>query len=143
VRVATRQVYNAQVAQNSAQDSFADNLILGIIAVLAAVTMINTLAVATFERRRQVRLLSRAGATWTQLAGMFGWQALFVTVMGIVAGAVVCAGTLTAIDRAVTGSPAPYIPLAPAALIAATVAALTTGTIMASARAVARRPETA
>ena len=139
VRVATRQVYNAQLAQNSAQDSFADNLILGVIAVLAAVTMINTLAVATVERRRQVRLLSRAGATRTQLAGMFGWQALFVTVLGIAAGAAVCAGTLTAIDRAVTGSPAPYIPLVPAALLAATVAALATGTIMASAHAMSGR----
>jgi len=143
MRVATRQVYNAQVAQNSAQNSFVDNLILGVIAVLAAVTMINTLAVATFERRRQVRLLSRAGATRTQLAGMFGWQALFVTVLGIAAGAAVCAGTLAAIDRAVTGSLAPYIPLAPAALITAAVAALATGTILVSARAVSRRANAA
>jgi hypothetical protein len=74
---------------------------------------------------------------------MFGWQALFVTVLGIVAGAAVCAGTLAAIDRAATGSSMPYIPLAPAALIAATVAALATGTIMASARAVSRRPKAA
>jgi len=143
MRVATRQVYNAQVAQNSAQNSFVDNLILGVIAVLAAVTMINTLAVATFERRRQVRLLSRAGATRTQLAGMFGWQALFVAVLGIAAGAAVCAGTLAAIDRAVTGSAAPYIPLAPAALITAAVAALATGTILVSARAVSRRANAA
>ena len=143
VQVATRQVHNAQVAQNSAQNSFVDNLILGVIAVLAAVTMINTLAVATFERRRQVRLLSRAGATRTQLAGMFGWQALFVTVLGIAAGAAVCAGTLAAIDRAVTGSAAPYIPLAPAALITAAVAALATGTILVSARAVSRRANVA
>jgi putative ABC transport system permease protein len=138
VHVAGRQVYNAQVRQSYAQNSFGDLLILGVIAALAAVTMANTLAVATFERRHQVRLLARVGATRRQLAGMFGWQALFVTVVGIAAGVAVCAGALAAITRAVTGSPVPYIPAGPAALIVATVAAFATGTIMASLRAMSR-----
>lgn len=136
VQVAGRQVYNAQVRQNDAQNSFGNLLILGVIATLSAVTLVNTLAVATFERRRQVRLLSRVGATRRQLAGMFGWQAAFVTVVGIGAGVAVCAGALAAVTRAVTGSPVPYIPAGPAALIVATVAALATGTIMASLRAI-------
>jgi putative ABC transport system permease protein len=51
VHVADRQVYNAQVQQSNAQNSFGDLMILGVIAVLTAVTMANTLAVATFERR--------------------------------------------------------------------------------------------
>ena len=138
VHVAGRQVYNAQVRQNNAQNGFGDLLILGVIAALAAVTMANTLAVATFERRRHVRLLAQVGATRRQLAGMFGWQALFVTVVGIAAGVAVCAGALAAINRAVTGSPVPYVPAGPAALIVATVAALATGTIMASLRAMSR-----
>lgn len=132
VYLADRQVYNAQVRLNDAQNSFGDLLILGVIAVLAAVTMANTLAVATFERRSQVRLLARIGATRLQLAGMFGWQALFVTAVGIAAGVAVCAGALAAVTRAETGSPAAYIPAGPAALIVATVAALVMGTIMAS-----------
>ena len=137
-QVADRQVYNAQVQQNTAQNGFGDLLILGVIGALAAVTMINTLAVATLERRRQVRLLARVGATRGQLAGMFAWQALFVTVVGLIAGAAVCAGALTAIDRALTGNPAPYVPPGSAMVIIATVAALAFGTIMASFRILAR-----
>ena len=139
-RLASRAVYNAQLAQDTGQNSFGDDIILGVIAALAAVTMINTLAVSTAERRRQVWLLSRIGATTRQLAGAFGWQALFITVVGLAAGVAVCAGTLTGLDRAVTGSAVPYIPAAPAALIITAVATLTFATIMTSFAAMSRHP---
>lgn len=138
VRVADRQVYSAQVRQRESQNVFGNALILGIMAVLAAITMINTLVVATLERRRQVRLLGRVGAVRRQLAAMFAWQALFVTVCGIAAGAAVAAGTLTAVDRAVTGCATPYIPFGAAVLIVAGVAALATGEIMGAFRLLPR-----
>jgi putative ABC transport system permease protein len=127
-----RAVSNSAVAQSTGQNSFGDNIILGVIAALAAVTMVNTLAVSTTERRGQVRLLFRIGATTRQLASAFRWQALFITVVGIAAGAAVCAGTLVGVDRAVTGSAMPYIPAAPAALILTLVASLTFAAIMTS-----------
>ncbi|HEY3868375.1 MAG TPA: FtsX-like permease family protein [Actinocrinis sp.] len=139
VQAADRQVYNAQIQQNAAQNGFGNNLILGVIAALAAVTMINTLAVATLERRRQARLLTRVGATRGQLAGMFAWHGLFVVVLGLVIGAAVCSGTLTAVDRAITGSPTPYIPFGSAAFVVATVAALAFGTVMAAFRILSRQ----
>lgn len=131
-RLASRAVHNAEVAQNSGQNSFGDMVILGVIAALAAVTMINTLVVSTVEQRRQVRLLARIGATKRQLAGAFRLHALFVTVVGTAAGGAVCAGTLTGLTRAVTGSLTPHIPAVPAALIVAAVAALALGTVMAA-----------
>ena len=139
-RLASRAVYNAEVAQNTGQNSFGDNVILGAIGALAAVTMINTLAVSTTERRGQLRLLSRIGATTGQLASAFRLQALFITVVGIAAGGAVCAGTLIGLDRAVTGSAVPYIPAVPAALIVTGVAALTFGTIMTSFAAMSHPP---
>jgi putative ABC transport system permease protein len=138
-RLASRALYNAEVAQNAQQNSFANLLILGILAALAAVTLVNTLAVATVERRARIRLLASAGATTRQLAWSFGWQALFVTVVGVASGAAVCAGTLIGLSRAVTGSAAPYIPAGQAALLVAAVAALTLGTVMTSFAAVTRR----
>ena len=90
-RLATRALYNAEVARNTQQNSFVDLLILGVLAALAAVTLVNTLAVSTLERRGRVRLLASVGATRRQLAWSFGWQALFVTVAGVAAGAAVCA----------------------------------------------------
>jgi putative ABC transport system permease protein len=138
-RLASRAVYSAEVAQNAEQNSFADLVILGVLAALAAVTLVNTLAVSTLERRGRVRLLASAGATTRQLAWSFGWQALFVTVVGVVAGAAVCAGTLIGLSRAVTGSAAPYIPAGPATLLVTVVAALTLGTVLTSFAAISRR----
>ncbi len=139
VTVASRQVYNAQAARSEAQQSFGNLLILGVIAALAAVTLVNTLAVATFERRRSVRLLARTGATARQVAGMFGWHAVFVTITGTGAGALMAAGTLAAVDKAITGSPVPYIPPTAGAVIIGSIAVLATGTIMASLRSMTGR----
>jgi len=139
VTAASRQVYDAQVQASNAQNSFSNLLVLGVIAALAAVTLVNTLAVATFERRRSVRLLARTGATARQVAGMFGWHALFVTVTGTGAGALMAAATLIALDKAETGTPVPYIPPTGAAAVIGSVAVLATATIMASLRAMPGR----
>src|SRR5207253_2508146 len=93
--VASRSVANAAAAQ-AAQDGFANNLILGLVATLAAVALVNTLVVATVERRRALRLLGRVGASRGQVAASFGWHALFVTVTGVVAGMAAGAVTLVA-----------------------------------------------
>jgi hypothetical protein len=110
VAAASRQVYDAQVQADNTQNTFSNLLVLGVIASLAAVTLVNTLAIATSERRRSVRLLARTGATARQLTGMFGWNALFVTVTGTGAGALIAAGPLIVIDKLETGTAAPYIP---------------------------------
>jgi putative ABC transport system permease protein len=138
-RLASHDVYNAEVARNNSQNSFVNLLILGVIAALAAVTLVNTLAVSAVERRGRVRLLASVGATTRQLAWSFGWQALFVTVLGVAAGAAVGAGTLVGLSRALTGSSVPYIPAAGAGLLISVVAALTIGTVMTTFAAMTRR----
>lgn len=70
---------------------------------------------------------------------MFGWNALFVTVTGTGAGALIAAGPLIVIDKLETGTAAPYIPPAQAVTLIASVAVLTTVTIMASLRAMPGR----
>jgi len=130
LRVTSRSVANAQSAQAAAQDSFANNLILGVLAVLSAVALVNTLVVTTVERRRVLRLLGRVGATRGQVAAVFGWQVVFVAGTGLVAGAAAGAVTLLAVTRAVTSSWTPFIPLAPAVGLAAVVVALTAGAVM-------------
>jgi len=130
LRVASRSVANAQSAQAAAQNSFANDLILGVLGVLSAVALVNTLVVMTVERRRVLRLLGRVGATRGQVAAVFGWQAVFVAGTGLVAGAAAGAVTLLAVTRAVTGSWGPFIPLAPAVGLIAAVAVLTAGAVM-------------
>jgi putative ABC transport system permease protein len=94
------------------------------------VALVNTLAVATVERRRALRLLGRVGASRGQIAAAFGWHALFVTVTGVVAGVAAGAVTLVAVTRAATGTWVPFIPLAPAAGLVLAVGALVAGAVM-------------
>jgi putative ABC transport system permease protein len=128
--VASRAAANAASEQAAAQDGFANNLILGLVAALAAVALVNTLVVATVERRRALRLLGRVGASRGQVAAAFGWHALFVTVTGVVAGAAAGAVTLVAVTKAATGSWVPFIGLAPAAGLVLGVGALVAGAVM-------------
>jgi putative ABC transport system permease protein len=135
-------VANAQSEQAAAQNGFADDLILGVVAALAAVALLNALAVATIERRRVLRLLGRVGATRGQIAAMFGWQAVFVTITGLIAGIAAGAVTLLTVTRAATGSWVPFIPLVPAIGLVVVVAALAGGAIMIPFYAMASREPT-
>jgi putative ABC transport system permease protein len=139
LRVTSRSVANAQSAQAAAQNSFANDLILGVLGVLSAVALVNTLVVTTADRRRVLRLLGRVGATRGQVAAAFGWQVLFVTVTGVAAGVAAGAVTLVAVTRAATGTWVPFIPLAPAAGLVAAVAVLTGAAVMVPLYAMSRR----
>ena len=140
--VTSRAAANAQSAQAAAQNSFANNLILGILAALSAVALVNTLVVTTVERLRVLRLLGRVGATRGQLAAMFGWHVVFVASTGLVAGAAAGAVTLFTVTRAVTGSWTPFIPLAPGIGLVAVVVALTAAAVMIPFRLMSRREPT-
>jgi putative ABC transport system permease protein len=137
--LATRQVASAQAGRAAAQDSFGDDLILGVIAALTAVSLVNTLAVATLERRRAMRLLGRAGATRGQVMAVSGWHAVFVILTGVAAGVAAGAVALLTVTRAATGSWTPYIPFAPATGLVLAVAALTVAAVMIPARVMLRR----
>jgi putative ABC transport system permease protein len=137
--VAGRAAANAAGERAATQNGFANNLILGLVGALAAVALLNTLAVATLERRRMLRLLGRVGATRGQVAAAFGWHVLFVTVTGVAAGAAAGAVTLVAVARAATGTWVPFIPAAPAAGLVIAVAALTGAAVMIPFYAMSRR----
>jgi putative ABC transport system permease protein len=124
LRVASRQVVNAQYQRLTAQQDLVSDMILGVIVLLAAVTVVNTLVMATADRRQMLLLLGRVCATPRQLLSMTACQSAVATVVGIGLGAAAAATTLTAVARAATGA-GPYIPLTPALVIIGTVLALT------------------
>ena len=137
--LAGRNVANAQAVQTTAQNSFGNDLILGVVGTLTAVSLVNTLVVATLERRRALRLLGRSGATRGQVTAVFGWHAAFVILTGLVAGAAAGAVALLAVTRAITGSWTPYIPLAPATGLVLAVGALTVAAVMIPVRLMVHR----
>jgi putative ABC transport system permease protein len=139
MHVTSGAVANAQSAQAASQNGFANDLILGILASLAAVALVNTLVVSTTQRRRALRLLGRVGATRGQVVAMFGWHALFVAATGLVAGAAAGAVTLLAVTRAITGNWTPFIPVGPAAGLVAGVAAITVAAVLIPLQLMVRR----
>ena len=119
-------VLNAQAQLNTAQNSYANNLLIGIIAILAAVTLVNTLVMATVGRRDSLRLLSRVGATTRQLLSMTGWQTFTLSVTGVGLGVVFAAASVLVITKVLTGAWTADVTWPPVVIIVAVVLALTT-----------------
>ncbi|HEY1916924.1 MAG TPA: FtsX-like permease family protein [Streptosporangiaceae bacterium] len=136
--VASRSVMNAQAEQQDSQDGFLNNLILAVIALLAAIALVNTLVVATVERRDSLVLLRRVGATARQQLAMTAWQSALLSLTGITLGVAAAAVTLAAVCRALTGSWVPYVPVGPALGIAGTAVGLTMAATLGPAAALLR-----
>jgi putative ABC transport system permease protein len=85
-----------------------------------------TLVMATAGRRDSPRLLSRVGATTTQLLSMPGWQILVLSITGITLGAAAAAASILAVTKALTSAWTPYVTWPPVVLIVGVVLGLTT-----------------
>jgi putative ABC transport system permease protein len=140
LQAASRQVVNAQAEQTDAQGDLFNDLLLGVVVLLAAVTVVNTLVMATVERRPALLLLRRVGATSRQLLSMTACQSALLTGVGIGLGVAAGAATLTVVSRAVTGG-WPYVPKAPALVIVGSVLALTMAATLGPAAAILRARE--
>ncbi len=129
--VASRSVVNAQAQAYLAQQSYSNNLFLGVIALLAAVALVNTLVMATVERRGALFLLRRVGATTRQLLSMTLWQTVILDLTGLILGAAAGAASLAVVSKELAGTWMPYLTWPPVAVIGATVIGLTIIAILA------------
>ena len=124
LQVASRSVVNAQYAQLTSQNSYLNNLLLGLIITLAAITLANTLITIAVERREPLRLLSRVGATSRQLLAVASWQVVVLNATAITVGAGAAALAVTVVSRVLTGSYLPYLTWTPLLALAISVLAL-------------------
>ncbi|MBO0770396.1 MAG: FtsX-like permease family protein [Actinobacteria bacterium] len=125
LQAAPRSLANAHAELLTAQTSYANNLILGLIAALAAVALVNTLIMATLERRDALRLLQQVGTTGQQLIASAIWETLLLAGTGTLLGASAAAAAIVLAAHAITGSWQPYLTWPPAAVILGLVAILT------------------
>lgn len=86
-------------------------LLVGMILSYTVISLVNTLVIATGERRREFALQRLIGATHGQIIRMVGVEAVLISLGGIILGAVVSASTLIPFAIAVSGSPWPSGPL--------------------------------
>ncbi|MGP9021623.1 FtsX-like permease family protein [Streptomyces sp. BR1] len=110
-------------SSGSAGEVWLDYFGTGLYAGFAAIAAANTLAMISFERRRDIALLRVVGTLPRQVRAMAAWEAAIVAATALVLGSVIALATLAPMLAAQFGSPVPYLPW-PTAL------AITTGTVL-------------
>ncbi|WP_433356189.1 FtsX-like permease family protein [Microtetraspora malaysiensis] len=116
-------------------------LALGLIIVFIAISVVNTLVMATAGRAREFALLRLVGGTRRQVLGVIRWEALLVGGVALVAGMAIAVPTLAAVSYGVTGSAVPHVPpVVLAAMVAATLGLAFAATLLPARAALAGRP---
>jgi putative ABC transport system permease protein len=109
-------------------------VVVGMIALFAAMTMVNTIVAAMAGRRRELAQERLAGATPGQLAAMVAIESAVLATIGIVAGAVASLATIVPYSIVRGGSLLPDAPVSIAAGVAAAALVLTMAASLAASR---------
>jgi putative ABC transport system permease protein len=84
---------------------------VGMIMAYTAISVVNTLVMATARRRREFGLQRLTGSTRGQVLRMMSVEAVLVAAIGIVLGTLVSTTTLVPFSLVVSGTPMPHGPL--------------------------------
>ncbi|MET8677517.1 FtsX-like permease family protein [Streptomyces sp. NPDC004647] len=110
-------------------------------ASFAAIGSANTLAMISFERRREVALLRVIGTLPGQLRAMAAWEATVVSLMALLLGGAISLATLAPILQPAFGSPVPYLPwTVVAGVVGAPLTLAVLSTVLPVQSALRRRP---
>jgi putative ABC transport system permease protein len=111
VAVADRDAVTAAFADQQQMQASVNYLLVGMIMAYTAISVVNTLVMATARRRREFGLQRLTGSTRGQVLRMMSVEAVLVTAIGVVLGTMVSAGTLVPFSLVVNGTPMPTGPL--------------------------------
>ncbi|MEU9627028.1 ABC transporter permease [Streptomyces luteogriseus] len=104
-------------------------LLLTMINLFTAVSVVNTLSMATAGRRREFALLRLAGAQSAQVLRMLAWEAVLTCAVALLLAVVVCGSVLMPLSIALTGSAVPALAGGPLTALAAGAPVLTVATV--------------
>jgi putative ABC transport system permease protein len=121
----TRLVDGAALAGPEATtgDAAVRYLALGLVVGFAAISVVNTLVVATLDRRRELALLRALGATRRQSLRLLRAETLAAVVTGLLLGTAVGGSTLAGFAAGMTGTALPTVS-APACVVVVAVTCL-------------------
>ncbi|GAA3581489.1 FtsX-like permease family protein [Nonomuraea rosea] len=100
----------AQAAAAGAANPQVTLTALGLIIAFTAIAVVNTLAMATSGRSRELAVLRLAGATRRQILRMLRMETLCAVLTSVIAGTAISWATLSAFGAGMTGSATPYVP---------------------------------
>lgn len=108
---------SAQAQNASTNDAAVRYIALGLVIAFTAIAVVNTLAMTTIERRLELALLRRVGATRHQALRMLGAETLAAVLTALLLGGAIGLAILTAFAQGMTGSPAPTVSAAGVAAV--------------------------
>jgi putative ABC transport system permease protein len=92
--VVTRSEYLRGVDSSVQHEAWVAWLVVFLIAAYAAISIVNTAAVAVADRRREFRLARLVGSTRGQVMKMVAWEAAVTSIVGLAAGAAIVAAAV-------------------------------------------------
>ncbi|WP_030170419.1 ABC transporter permease [Spirillospora albida] len=95
--------------QQAAPNAEVNYVAMGLIIAFTAIAVVNTLAMATSDRARELALLRLVGTTRRQIMRMLGLETLAIVLIAAVLGTAIAFVTLTAFGKGMTDG-APHIP---------------------------------
>ena len=127
VALANREALIAAHSHDTKTQAWINYLLVGMIVAYTAISVVNTLAMATANRRREFGLQRLTGATKGQVLRMTAVEGTLVAAIGIVLGTAVSTTTLVPFSLAVSDSPMARGPLWIYLAVVGTAGALTLG----------------
>lgn len=113
----------ARAAGAGAANAEVNYVAMGLIIAFCAIAVVNTLAMSTSARSRELALLRLVGTTRRQVLRMLRAETLTAVAVAVLLGTVIAVVTLAAFSAGMTGSAMPYVP--PFAYLAVVAAAAT------------------
>ena len=110
--VLNRDAYQTGLDANLVQNAWTNQIITGVLLVYVVIAAVNALFMAALARRREFAVLRLAGTTRLQIIRMVRLEQTFLLGLALVLGGAIAAATLIPMVKGITGSAAPYIPLA-------------------------------
>jgi putative ABC transport system permease protein len=107
------------------------DVLLVLSVIIAALGVVNTLALSVLERARELGLLRALGLTRRQTRSMVRWEAVIIALLGALLGLVIGAGMGTAVVRALASQGLSKLSLPAAQLLAYVIAAFVIGVLAA------------
>lgn len=124
-----------------AQNAEINYVAMGLIIAFTAIAVVNTLAMSTADRSRELALLRLVGTTRRQVMGMLRMETLSSVLVAVVSGSLIALVTLAAFGAGMTGSAIPHVPpLTYAAVVAAVTALALLATVLPARLALRERP---
>ncbi|MEV0348755.1 FtsX-like permease family protein [Nonomuraea sp. NPDC050680] len=131
----------AQAVEAGGANGEVNYVAMGLIIAFTAIAVVNTIAMSTSSRSRELALLRLVGTTRRQVLRMLSLETLAAVVVAVTIGTVIALVTLSAFSMGMTGSVVPHIPpLTYLAVVAAAAGLALLATALPGRLVLGRRP---